>query len=181
MRFAWMAVLAQTLGYPFLEATLCVLNAAALRRSTDDRLKRSTGDQRSIVARVQEIAIAGIAENKAVVGIIADKSLRNALYRFGKPLLAQPSSFLRPLQGGDVVKPAEPRGARKANMAAVISDLHVGEQSMERLSLLGPPHDFTIQNLAASLAQCGDDLLALSKVEPELFCVSSVDFLLTVS
>src|SRR6185437_8160848 len=66
-------------------------------------------------------------------------------------------------------------------MAAVVGDLHVGDQKIEQFALLGLPGYFLVEQLSAARAQQLDDASAMIEVVPEPFGVEQVQFLFAVA
>ncbi len=56
-------------------------------------------------------------------------------------------------QRGDVVDPQHALAADKADVSALIGDLHVGQQQMNQRAVLGPPDHLFVEDLTAPFAQ----------------------------
>ena len=56
-------------------------------------------------------------------------------------------------QRGDVVNPQHALAAGKTDVSAVVGDLHIGQQQMDRAAFLGPPDHPLVDELTALLVQ----------------------------
>ncbi len=70
-------------------------------------------------------------------------------------------------QRGDVVDPANTLAAHKADMSAVVGDLHIRDEQVNQLALLGLPDHLLVQQLATALPEELDDPRSLLEVVPE--------------
>ena len=167
LRLAGIAMLRQPLRDPFLDAAFRILDIAALGGAADDALERRAGAQIDVEARVEQVAIARIADDQPVLAVVTDKAFGNALDRLGEPPLAAQSGLLGAAQRRDVVEPIKPLAAADRDVAAVVGDLDVGDQEIEQFALLGLPDDFLVQQLSAARPQQLDHARAMIEVVPE--------------
>src|SRR4051794_25151962 len=105
----------------------------ALGRAPDDALEGHPGLQLGFVTLVEELAIARVAQDESILGVVEDEPFRDALDRLDKPLLAQPMCVFRAPERGNVVGPRDPFPASEADMAALVSDLRIRDQHVEQL------------------------------------------------
>ena len=108
MRFAGIAMLQQAFGGPFLLAPLGIRDQAALGGSSDDRLERRAGNDNIGDAGIHDFAVAAVAEDEPILGVVESKAfgdafdrIHEALARFGH--LAQ--VLLLDLDGGIAEEP----------------------------------------------------------------------------
>src|SRR5215213_4772540 len=167
LRLAGIAVLREALRYPFLDPALGVLDGALRGRAPDDAPEGHARRHGALVARIEQPAIARVAQHEAVLGVVEDEALRDALDRLDEALLAEPAGVLGRLQRGDVVDPQHALAAGEADVTAVIGDLDIGQEDVHRLALLRLPDHLLVQELAAAFAQAFDDATALVEVVPE--------------
>ena len=84
-------------------------------------------------------------------------------------------------KGGNIVDPQHALAAGKADVSALIGDLHVGQQHMKRPAALGPPDHALVDELAAAFAQRLDDPRALLDIVPEQPRVDQLELILPIS
>ena len=160
-------MLRQPFRDPFLDAAFRILDIAALGGAADDALERGAGAQIDVEARVQQVAIARVADDQPVLAVVTDKAFGNALDRLGEPPLAAQSGLLGAAQRRDVVQPIKPFSPADGDVAAMVGDLHVGDQEIEQFALLGLPDDFLVQQLSAACPQHFDHARAMIEIIPE--------------
>ena len=171
----------QPLRDPFLDAAFRILDIAALGGAADDALERRAGAQIDVEARVEQVAIARIADDQPVLAVVTDKAFGNALDRLGEPPFAALSCLLGAAQRRDVVEPIKPLAAADRDVAAVVGDLDVRDQKIEQFALLGLPDDFLVQQLSAARPQQFDHARAMIEVVPEPPGVEQVQLLLLIA
>ena len=77
-------VLGKSLGHPLLHAPMGSLVKAARLGVADDILKTRPGDGKVFDARIKQIAVAAVAKDQPVIGIVKGESLGDALDGFGQ-------------------------------------------------------------------------------------------------
>ena len=86
VRFAGIAMLQQALGGPVLLASLGVGDQAALGRSSDDRLERRARNDDIGNAGIHDFAVAAVAEDEPVLGVVEGEAFGDAFDRIDEPL-----------------------------------------------------------------------------------------------
>ena len=66
-------------------------------------------------------------------------------------------------------------------MAAMVCDLHIGDEMVEGLTVLGLPEHFLVQELAAALSKQLDDSFPVVEIAPEPLCVEELQLLFFVN
>ena len=129
----------------------------------------------------QQVAHAPIVEKDASLLVDDAYSGRAKVQDFTKLALLFDNLRLVVGQRGDVVDPKHPLAADKADVAAVIGDLRIGQQHIQELAALGAPDGLLVQKLPAALVQQRDDLRTLLAVVPELAGVDAVELVLLIA
>ena len=122
------AVLVQAFCDPILNPTVCIFNVAAFGSAANNGFERRPRNQIDLQARIEQVAIARIADYKPIFPVVANKAFGNTFNCVYKASFASlPCLFCAP-QRCDVVKPKKPFAASDCYMAAVIRYLHVRDQ-----------------------------------------------------
>ncbi len=77
-------------------------------------------------------------------------------------------------QRRDVVDPQHPLAADKADMAAAIGRLRIGDQHVHLLAVLGEPDRFLVQDSIGIVVQRRNDACSMIEVMPEFSGIEEV-------
>src|SRR5262245_1219255 len=118
---------------------------------------------------------------KPVLAVVAGEPFGNAFDRLSEPPFAAQPGLLGAPQWRDVVQPAQPLGPRDRNVAAMIGNLHVRDQHIEQLTVLGLPDHLFVEQLSALNPKPFDNTIPLSQVVPEASGVEQLQLILVVA
>ena len=113
------AMLVQAFRDPILNPAVRILNVAAFGSAANNGFEWRPGKQINLQARIEQIAIARIADYKPIFRVVANKAFGNTFNCVYKASFASlPCLFCAP-QRCDVVKPKKPFAASDARKRSV--------------------------------------------------------------